>query len=168
MAVKSNFDARANLEELMREGEKIHELIIEAMQQAGEEFVIACRKQPGGSEAHSSGFYEDKTAHLRNSIEYFIFHNGEVVKGSGSDFTAQNRADIAEMIKPEGFQLIGIAGMNYASAVESGHRKATNYTSIDSPSYAESKGYNVISIQKDQLYVDLDNYIKGIQKYLNG
>lgn len=146
MAVKSNFNAAASLKELMEEGEKIHELIIEAMKQAGEEFVKAARDQPGD---HAAGFYQDVTTNLRNSVQYMIFYNGELLKGSGSKFSAQNRIEVQELVSTTGFQLIGIAGMNYASMVE-------------------SKGYNVISIQADQCIVDLSEYVKDIQKYVNG
>lgn len=146
MAVKSNFDSRANLEELMKEAEKIYTLIIEAMTQAGEEFVKAARDQPGD---HAAGFYQDVTTNLRNSVQYMIFKDGELLKGSESKFSAQNRSDVLDLVKPQGFQLIGIAGMNYASAVE-------------------SKGYNVISLQADQCIVDLTNYVKDIEKYING
>lgn len=146
MAVKSNFNAKQNLEELVREAEKIQQLIIEALKDAGERFVDACRTQPGD---HAAGFYQDVTGNLRHSSEYFIFHNGELIKGGGSDFTAQNRADIQDIINPKGFQLIGMAGMNYATHVE-------------------SKGYNVASIQGDQMFIDLTNYVKDIQDYVNG
>lgn len=146
MAVKSNFNAAESLKELMAEGEKIHQLIIEAMQQAGETFVKAARDQPGD---HASGFYQDVTTNLRNSVQYLIFFDGELLKGSESKFSAQNRIDVQDLVKPSGFTLIGIAGMNYASAVE-------------------SKGYNVISLQADQCIVDLTEYVKGIQKYVNG
>jgi hypothetical protein len=146
MAVKSNFNAADNLKELMAEAEKIHQLIIEAMTQAGEEFVKASRDQPGD---HAVGFYQDVTTNLRNSVQYMIFKDGELLKGSDSMFSAQNRTEILDLIKPQGFQLIGIAGMNYASAVE-------------------SKGYNVISLQADQCIVDLTQYVKNIEKYVNG
>jgi hypothetical protein len=146
MAVKSNFNAAESLKELMAETEKIHQLIIEAMTQAGEEFVKASREQPGD---HAAGFYEDVTTNLRNSVQYMIFKDGELLKGSNSKFSAQNRTEILDLVKQQGFQLIGIAGMNYASAVE-------------------SKGYNVISLQADQCIVDLSNYVKNIEKYVNG
>lgn len=146
MAVKSNFNAAASLKELIHEGEKIHTLIFESLKQAGEDFVTACRLQPGD---HSAGFYEDKTGNLRHSTEFFIFHNGELVLGGGSDFTEQNKAEILDIIRPKGFQLIGMAGMNYATIVE-------------------SRGYNVASVQGDRMFIDLTEYVKDIQDYVNG
>jgi hypothetical protein len=47
-----------------------------------------------------------------------------------------NKTAIQDVVKPKGFQLIGVAGMNYASHVE-------------------SKGYNVISYQADVCMVNL-------------
>lgn len=145
MAVKSSFNSLESLEELKKEAEKVERLIVEAMTQAGEKFVKDARDQPGD---HAAGFYQDVTTNLRNSVQYMIFHNGELIKGSDSQFSGANRIDIQDLVTT-GFQLIGIAGMNYASAVE-------------------SKGYNVISIQADQCIVDLSEYVKDIEKYVNG
>jgi hypothetical protein len=146
MAVKSNFNSAESLKELMKEGEEILKLIVEAMKQAGETFVKAARDQPGD---HAAGFYQDITTNLRNSVQYMIFKDGELLHESGSKFSGQNRSDVQDLVNKSGFQLIGIAGMNYASHVE-------------------SKGYNVISTQADQCIIDLSEYLKDIEKHVNG
>jgi len=55
-----------------------------------------------------------------------------------------NKSKVEEFVKPSGFQLILIAGMNYAS-------------------YVESKGYNVISYQADICMVDLGFYLEKLE-----
>ena len=55
----------------------------------------------------------------------------------------ENESLVQNIAKPEGIQLIGIAGMDYASHVE-------------------SKGYNVISYQADVCMVDLAMYLEKL------
>lgn len=146
MALKATYNEAEGLRELMHEAEKIETLIVEAMQMAGETFIRDARNQP---QDHASGYYKDVTTNLRNSIQYFIFHNGEEVKSSESISSGANKMKVSAFVKSTGYQLIGIAGMSYASEVE-------------------SRGLNVISIQADQCIVDLSEYFKDIQKFING
>lgn len=104
--------------------EKVKQQIIAILMRRGEQFVTECREQDT---------FEDQTGNLRSSIGYFIFEGNELVEKSfgGSEIEGQDAADtlVADIPKKEGvFYLIGVAGMNYAAAVE-------------------SKGYNVISNQ---------------------
>jgi len=141
MGITADFDIgdinQAN-EELVAE---VENKVIMAMQYAGEDFVAACREQPQG---HELGFYNDRTANLRNSEGYLIYKYGELVHESSTRFPAENRTTVADLIDKGAIMLIGIAGMDYAS-------------------WVESKGYNVITIQRDQLFVDLEIYFKDIQ-----
>lgn len=120
--------------------ENLYKKIRNAFIMAGEQFIINAR---GQMQDHAMGTYLDDTKNLRSSIQYFILHNGEIVKSSESEFTEQNKALIQALVKPDGFQLIGIAGMNYAS-------------------YVESKGYNVISVQADTCLVDLALHLENL------
>ena len=85
------------------------------LQYLGEEFI---------NKARISGNYTDRTGNLRSSIGYIILNNGEVVrqafKGSKSKGrnVAQQVAKKVAVDYPEGMVLIGVAGMNYAAAVE--------------------------------------------------
>lgn len=151
MALKAHFqdDSRQQVAD-------IYDRILDAFIRAGEEFVTNAREQ---MQDHAMGTYKDVTANLRNSIGYFIFHNGRNVfqNPSTNEFTgpesegklpeaeiaANNLTAIKDVIKPEGFQLIGVAGMNYAS-------------------FVESKGYNVISYQADVCLVDLATYLENL------
>lgn len=118
----------------------IVERLIMAAQYAGEKFVEEARNQPGD---HAQGFYEDKTGNLRNSIGYLVYHNGELVSSGGSGSQYQN---IVSSHVGMGIQLIGVAGMNYAS-------------------YVEAKGYNVITIQADACVVRLEEYMKDVREF---
>lgn len=95
-----------------------------AMQYAGEQFV---------NKARLTGNYTDDTGNLRSSIGYVILYNGEVVKANfqkhrgsadgdlgvltGYDKANEIAAEVASDF-PDGFVLIGVAGMEYAAAVE--------------------------------------------------
>ena len=135
MALKSNFDANNSMNSLFRQRDNLYERIINSFIRAGENFITNAR---GQMQDHAMGTYKDQTTNLRNSIGYFIFLNGQPVKEVGDLLI--NRAKVQDLIKPSGIQLIGIAGMNYAS-------------------YVESKGYNVISYQADICIVDLAMYL---------
>jgi|SRR5665647_156956 len=144
MALKSNWNSAASMRDLQAQAEKINQRIVVAFHMAGLKFIKSVRKQPGG---HPQGFYDDKSTNLRNSTQYFILLDGEIIEQYDSQFTGLNMQSIQPYIK-DGYQLIGIAGMNYASTVE-------------------SKGYNVITIQADQCIIDLTGYFKEIQKYID-
>jgi len=145
MALKSNFDSDAFKNLLKEKSREIEERIEAALTYAGEEFIRDAREQP---QDHEQGFYVDQTTNLRNSIGYYIFKNGELIKESETRFPEENKAEIAELVKPTGYQLIGIAGMYYAG-------------------YVEAKGYNVITLQADACMVNLGEYLKDIEQFVN-
>jgi hypothetical protein len=89
-----------------------------SLRRAGEQFV---------KDARESGSYRDHTGNLRSSIGYVIVYNGQIIEenyrttGKGKDGAAAGRRvaeDIAKKYR-SGFALIGVAGMDYAAAVES-------------------------------------------------
>jgi hypothetical protein len=139
VGIKCNFNSGDFEAEFNRQKEALYKKILRAFIMAGEDFVINAR---GQMQDHAMGQYKDDTTNLRNSIGYFIFFNGELVHENNNIVT--NKAHIQDLIKPTGFQLIGIAGMNYAS-------------------YVESKGYNVISYQADICLVDLAGYLENLK-----
>lgn len=73
-----------------------------------------------------------------------------ISKSSGSEYIAGFKASgfsidsIESLSNTDGVQLIGLAGMNYASEVE-------------------AKGYNVISVQADLILVDLERLYKQLE-----
>lgn len=146
MALKSNFNPGKSMRDLQRQVDSIYTRVINSFIYAGESFVKSAREQV---QDHAMGTYKDVTANLRNSIGYFIFHDGRLIAEDST--LASNRLEIQDIVKPNGIQLIGIAGMNYASHVE-------------------SKGYNVISYQADVCMVDLAVYLEtlGVIKWGSG
>lgn len=86
-----------------------------ALQYAGEEFV---------SKARTTQTYQDQTGNLRSSIGYVILKNGRSVlerfQGKSEGISAaQTTVNMVASEHPRGLVLIGVAGMNYAAAVES-------------------------------------------------
>ena len=127
------------MKDVQRQADDLYTRIINAFIYAGETFIANAR---GQMQDHAMGTYKDVTTNLRNSIGYFIFHDGELVKEVSNIVT--NKALVQDIVKPKGIQLIGIAGMNYAS-------------------FVESKGYNVISYQADVCMVDLAMYLETLE-----
>ena len=153
MALKSNFNESRFDADVKEQAGVIYDQIVNSFIMAGEQFIINARTQ---AQDHGSGQNEDVTANLRNSISYYLFHNGELIVGkepgsdigktnegkmSASEITAINKQAIQDVVSKEGFQLILVAGMNYAS-------------------WVESKGYNVISYQADLCLVDITQYLE--------
>lgn len=143
MALKVTFDMRASLMEQMAIARQVEEDIIRSMHFAGETFVKDARLM-----TKAQGGFGDITGNLRSSIGYFILKDGEVIHENltgtpEGKSTARTQLYLVE--KRKGLQLVGMAGMNYASAVE-------------------SRGLNVISFQADICLVDLDIYYKDIER----
>ena len=122
-----------------KQAETLYQKIINAFIYDAEAFIVNAR---GQVQDHAMGTYKDQTTNLRNSIGYFIFHNGELVHEKNEIVT--NKSKVEEFIKPSGFQMILIAGMNYAS-------------------WVESKGYNVISYQADICMIDLALHLEKLE-----
>ncbi len=153
MALKFHFDKNASLAEQMAIVAQAEADIITAMQYAGEKFVKEARLMKG----KANGGFDDHTGNLRSSIGYFIFKDGKAIDKmvylSDKGIDRQKGVDTAEKLagqlaKPVGLQLIGMAGMDYASHVE-------------------SLGYNVISVQADAAIIDLTRYFKVIESKYN-
>jgi len=155
MALKSNFNEGQSRQDINRQKDNLYQRVINSFIRAGEDFVKEARNQSAG---HEQGHYDDQTANLRNSIGYFIAIDGKIINSNPSDertgkksegklnaaeIAIINQGAINDIVKPEGIQLIGIAGMDYASHVE-------------------SKGYNVISYQADVCMVDLAMYLEKL------
>lgn len=138
---------RADIEAMILDRKRrIREVIVLALKRAGEEFI---------RDARENGSYRDQTGNLRSSVGYLILEDGQVLfsdfssafKGKrGSDGPAQAKK-VAEEVAGKfksGFVLIGVAGMNYAAAVE-------------------SKGYDVITSSAITAEKSLERAIKRIQ-----
>lgn len=147
MALKVHFDMKASLAEHMGVAAQIEMDILNAMRFAGEQFVRDAR-----SMSKEEGGFGDVTGNLRSSIGYFILKDGHLFE---SDLKGTTEGQLAAQIvlatigHRMGYMLVGVAGMNYASHVE-------------------SRGLNVISLQADAAIIDLTKYFKAIENKYKG
>lgn len=104
--------------------------------------------------ARQSGSYKDQTGNLRSSVGYVIAKDGEVVKENfvesdkGTDKTTgkykgRRLAEEVSLSHAGGYILVGVAGMEYATAVE-------------------AKGYEVISGANAQCEKYLRDTLKSV------
>ncbi|MDP2335878.1 MAG: hypothetical protein Q8N05_05425 [Bacteroidota bacterium] len=147
MPLKVEFNTNQFRTEIRQFTEDVEDAIIEAIKDAGERFVTDARNM-----VKSQGGFGDRTTNLRSSIGYSILKDGKIIfgdfKGKKAEGVAAAKRAVEEVPKVKGFQLIGVAGMEYASIVE-------------------GKGMNVISIQAEALLVDLKDYMDIIEKRFN-
>jgi len=134
--------------------DRIEAAVISLLQFVGEKFV---------TNARNNGAYKDHTGNLRSSAGYVILRNGEQIfqnfqvfpqvdpnaEGAGQGVQKAQAAidEVAEKLKekfPTGLILIGVAGMDYAAAVE-------------------SKGYDVITSSSMQAKSDLEEGLKQLK-----
>ena len=113
---------------LKDKAENYEQNVLDTLLFQGEEFI---------NRARSVDTYTARTGNLRASIGYIVLHNGKRVGGRmltaprGTDRETGKKTGedfISELsgLYPQGYVLIGVAGMHYAAAVE-------------------AKGYDVIS-----------------------
>ena len=125
------------------------------LRQVGEEAVTFSKENKG---------YHDHTSNLKNSISYALFKDGELIEQHigkipkpGED--ANGQAQVADnltryaaqegVVKPNGYTLIVVAGMNYGK-------------------YVEDKGYNVLYLTQNYLREELKKVINGIISDITG
>ncbi len=140
------------LKELQKGYRTIENGIIRILQRAGEQFVIDARDGMKISpSAFPKGDYENQTANLRSSVGYFVLKDGiiidNMIEGTAEGIAA-GRALLGTIPNKTGYQLIGVAGMDYASHVE-------------------SKGYNVITSQADVALVNINRLLNKFKDRMN-
>ncbi len=116
--------------------EQIKQVILLNLKRVGETFVKNARNQDT---------YKDRTGNLRSSIGYVILYNGEQLfesfKSTGGPLGVSKAKEVIEDSKqrfPRGFVIIGVAGMDYAAAVE-----AKGYDVITASSIEAETGLKV-------------------------
>lgn len=125
------------------------------LSQVGEEAVTFSKENKG---------YHDHTSNLKNSISYALFKDGELLEqhignipkpnedANGQAQVADNLSRYATqegVVKPKGYTLIVVAGMNYGK-------------------YVEDKGYNVLYLTQNYLREELKKVINGIVSDITG
>ncbi len=96
----------------------IKDAILLRLIRIGEQFVVNARTRAN---------FKDDTANLRSSIGYVVLENGKQVSANfeqrkgGPDGVNEAEKVMSELKKkyPSGYVLLGVAGMDYAAAVES-------------------------------------------------
>ena len=99
---------------------RAEERILKLLQSAGEKFIEVARKRAS---------FDDHTGNLRSSIGYVIAKDGEVLtenfteSDKGTDKTTgkykgRRLAEEVSLSHTGGYVLVGVAGMEYAAAVE--------------------------------------------------
>jgi len=146
MGIKAKFDKNYVRKEIAAQMAKIEGSILQILAFVGEDFVSKARQALSiDAGLFKKGDYTDRTANLRGSIGYFILKNGRIVK-RGLEGTSEGKSAALSMLSDvkkveKGFQLVGVAGMDYASHVE-------------------AMGYNVITSQAEVALVDLSSMLR--------
>jgi hypothetical protein len=147
MGIKAKFNRNDVRKDIMAQKANIEGGIFQILAFVGEDFVSKARQALIiDSGLFSKGDYTDRTANLRGSIGYFILKDGRIVK-RGLEGTSEGKSAAVSMISDakkveNGFQLVGVAGMDYAS-------------------YVEAMGYNVITSQAEVALVDLSSMLRS-------
>jgi hypothetical protein len=154
-------DVNGYLQKAMAE---IDGYILETMKITGERFVETARlalnidpkyKQrvltaseiKKGMRQPVKGDYLDDSKNLRNSIGYVVLKDGAIISEGFPGGSAEAKS-LAMSLRRDGYQLIGVAGMDYASHVE-------------------ARGYNVITSQADYALIDLTDTLRRLQERYN-
>lgn len=142
MGLIPRFTSADILRDLQKGRQQIENGIVRILQKVGEQFVAEARANVNVGGLFPKGNYKDHTANLRSSIGYFVLNNGIIVTenlyGNAEGESAAKSA--MEKIPKSGYQLICVAGMDYAS-------------------YVQSKGYNVIRVQQDFALVNAEKLL---------
>jgi hypothetical protein len=159
MAVKVEFKVeglRELQQRLNRHKEALKRVLDMKILQLAEEAVTHAKRNKG---------YRDRTANLKNSISFALYYDGELVTQQIGDIPNPGEAPkehrgVAEnverfcsesgVVRPKGYSLIVVAGMEYGVHVE-------------------NKGYNVLYLTKYFLREEMEKILKEtIEEISNG
>lgn len=161
MGIKADFRQSDILKQLVSKRDEIENGIVVAMKHTGEEFFRNAKTNVDAS-VYDRVVYDktgkvrsrepwELTGNLRASIGYFILKDGIEINNKlegTSEGMAAARSVLNEIPKQPGYWLIGVAGMNYASNVE-------------------SYGYDVITNAKGVAIIDLQTKMKQLEKHFS-
>ena len=115
MKITPNYTVKQIKDMVLKNARNLDNAVFFALQRIGEQFV---------ADARNNGNYTDQTGNLRSSIGYVILLNGNQLSenfegnSKGVQFAKRTVANIKGKYS-RGYVLIGVAGMDYAAAVES-------------------------------------------------
>ena len=158
MAVKAEFKISGIVElqrKLLERKEALKQTLDMKLQQLAEDAVSHAKDNKG---------YKDRTANLKNSISFALFYDGELITQQVGDIpkpkeapkehkgVATNLSQFCSeegVVRPKGYSLIIVAGMEYGAHVE-------------------HKGYNVLHLTKyflrDEMRKILEETIDEIKR----
>ncbi len=128
---------------LQQRRQRVQDAVLSMLKRTGEQFVTNARENAN---------FKDRTGNLRSSMGYVVLYNGQQISNdfktvSGGKEGKQIAKEVIDAIKkefPRGFVLIGVAGMDYAAAVE-------------------AKGYDVITASSTTAEETLKSAVKQIR-----
>ena len=142
-------------QKLMERKEQLEKVLDMKLTQLAEEAVTHAKQNKG---------YKDRTANLKNSISYALFYDGNLVRqnignlpnpeqskyGQSGVQSALDQFSAEEgVVRPKGYSLVIVAGMEYGV-------------------YVEHRGYNVLHLTKyflrDEMKNILGETIESIEK----
>lgn len=139
MALRKRFNQSDIYKRLKYDVASIEVAIINRMRRVGEQFI---------TDARNEQTYKDRTGNLRSSIGYFILKGNLVLDwnlfGKAKGIEAAKEL-LRSLPKSDAIRLVGVAGMDYASAVE-------------------ARGLNVITMQSMVAIEELDVQLKRLEK----
>lgn len=151
MGLKARYN-KADVRRQLNGGHRtIENGIIQIFQRAGEKFVADAKEADNiSSSIFPKGDYKDRTKNLRNSIGYFVLKDGQILssKLEGAPLATAAAKTVLNSLPKSGYQLVGVAGMEYAS-------------------YVESKGYSVITSQAETTFVSLERLLTKFKEQMN-
>lgn len=141
MDIKANFDMTAIKKKIEEAIMQKDESVLRIFNYVGEQCVRNARIQKG---------YQDRTANLKSSIGFIVLKDGVPVN---SQFNGEKSKGVTEAKKtatkvalsyPKGYALIVVAGMKYAT-------------------YVESKGFNVLTTAEQLAERQVPRLLKEIE-----
>lgn len=119
--MRARFTKSQIKEAIEMEKMKFHRVVVKELTKAGKEFVKLAR----GKTASDGGF-NDVTRNLRSSIAYAVVYRGKIMDSNyTNNGTATGKAQARQLINEmkrqfsQGYALLCVAGMDYATKVES-------------------------------------------------
>lgn len=163
MGIEARFTDKDISDLLKRQLDVIDRNILRIFRYVGQQFVKDARENVTDS-IYSRTVYDARgnvrsrrawelTGNLRNSIGFFVYKDGILssseIEGVEGDEAREKAKEYAESLVEveDGYQLIGVAGMEYAS-------------------YVEAKGFDVITVASEVSIINLQNLLKKMSKEL--
>lgn len=118
VVIRPKFDRNQIAKAIAVKKQQIEDAILLRLLRIGEQFVTNARNKAD---------FTDRTGNLRSSIGYVVLKNGKQIESNfeqraggpdGVDQAKEVMDDLKQKF-PSGYVLIGVAGMDYAAAVES-------------------------------------------------